>query len=155
MTPHMDIDMGVVIGVGAALVGVGGGIGLIAAVEGAGKRNEAAENAQPCVVCKGELVVPCPVCKGTGQDQFASLVAGVREMSGDETTANAITVDDWDSGPKQVVLFKDILDKYPVKATENVCVNCEGRGVIVCDNCQGTGIQPRFLERFSPDDFMD
>ena len=37
LTPHMDIDMGVVIGVGAALVGVGGGIGLIAAVEGAGK----------------------------------------------------------------------------------------------------------------------
>ena len=28
-------------------------------------------------------------------------------------------------------------------------------GVIVCDNCQGTGIQPRFLERYSPDDFMD
>ena len=57
-------------------------------------------------MCKGELVVPCPVCKGTGTDQFASYVAGVREMAGEETAANAITVDDWDSGPRQVVLFK-------------------------------------------------
>ena len=37
----------------------------------------------------------------------------------------------------------------------NMCISCDGRGVIVCDNCQGTGIQPRFLERYSPDDFMD
>jgi DnaJ-class molecular chaperone len=42
-----------------------------------------------------------------------------------------------------------------VKATANVCQNCDGRGVIVCQNCEGTGIQPRFLERYSPDDFMD
>ena len=64
-------------------------------------------------------------------------------------------VDDWDSGPKAVVMFKEILEKYPIKATTNVCQSCEGRGVVVCDNCEGTGIQPRFLERYSPDDFMD
>lgn len=52
-------------------------------------------------------------------------------------------------------LFKEILDRYPVKATENVCLACDGRGVEVCQNCKGTGIQPRFLERYSPDDFMD
>jgi len=153
--PRMDIDMGTVLGVGAALVGVGGGIGLIAFTENAGKRNDAAENAQPCVVCKGEKVVPCPVCKGTGADQFASLVAGVREAAGEEVASNTVVVDDWADGPKAVELYADILRAYPVKATENVCQNCDGRGVIVCDNCQGSGIQPRFLERFSPDDFMD
>lgn len=52
-------------------------------------------------------------------------------------------------------MFKEILEKYPIKATTNVCQSCEGRGVVVCDNCEGTGIQPRFLERYSPDDFMD
>ncbi len=30
-----------------------------------------------------------------------------------------------------------------------------GRHPVSGDNCQGSGIQPRFLERFSADDFMD
>ena len=51
--------------------------------------------------------------------------------------------------------FVSVLCSDPVKATANVCQNCDGRGVIVCQNCEGTGIQPRFLERYSPDDFMD
>ena len=154
---RMDIDMGTIAGVGAALVGVGGGIGLIAFTENAGKRNEAMENAQPCVECKGEQVVQCPVCRGTGQDEFASYVAGVRAEVGEEeeSKSNVITIDDWDQGERQVEMFKEILDRYPIKATQNVCVNCDGRGVIVCQNCQGTGLQPRFLERYSPDDFMD
>jgi len=153
----LDLDPSYLLGGGALLVGLGGGIGLIAFTENAGKRNDEADNAQPCVVCKGERVVKCPVCDGTGADQFASYVAGVQEMTGekDSMAASTVTVDDWDEGPKQVVMFKEILEKYPVKATENVCVNCDGRGVIVCDNCQGSGIQPRFLERYSPDDFMD
>jgi len=154
----LDIDSSYLLGGGALFVGLGGGIGLIALTENAGKRNEEADNAQPCVVCKGERVVKCPVCDGTGADQFASYVAGVQEMAGEKGDSMAeptVTVDDWDEGPKQVVMFKEILSKYPVKATENVCVNCDGRGVIVCDNCQGSGFQPRFLERYSPDDFMD
>jgi len=155
--PLMDVDMGTIVGVGAALLGVGGGIGLIALTENAGKRNDALESAQPCVVCKGEQVVTCTICKGTGVDQYASLVSGVREMSGGDSSAGASTilVDDWGSGPKAVAMYEEILAKYPIKATENVCQNCDGRGVIVCDNCQGTGLQPRFLERYSPDDFMD
>ena len=153
----LDIDMSTVIGVGAALVGVGGGVGLIAFTENAGKRNDATENAQPCVECKATKVTVCTICKGTGQDQFASYVAGVQEMAGEAggVTESKVVVDDWDSGPKEVVMFKEILDQYPVKVTTNVCQNCDGRGVIVCQNCEGTGIQPRFLERFSPDDFMD
>ena len=35
-TPLMDIDMSTVVGVGAALLGVGGGVGLIAFTENAG-----------------------------------------------------------------------------------------------------------------------
>ena len=154
----IDVDMSTVLGVGAALVGVGGGIGLIAFTENAGKRNDATDNAQPCVECKGLKVTTCTICKGTGQDALASYVANVREAAGEEGGSAAVPtveVDDWESGPKRVTLFEDILSAYPVKVTENICNNCDGRGVIVCDNCQGTGIQPRFLERYSPDDFMD
>jgi hypothetical protein len=154
VAPRMDLDMGTIAGVGAALVGIGGGIGLIAFTENAGKRNDEIVNEQPCVVCKGEKVITCTICAGTGVDQYASLVAGVREEAG-IGSSNKVEIEDWDEGPKQVEMYADILSKYPVKATENVCLNCDGRGVIVCDNCQGTGLQPRFLERFSPDDFMD
>jgi hypothetical protein len=75
-SPSMDIDMGVVAGAGALLVGLGGGIGLIALTENAGKRNEQASNIQPCVVCKGAQVVECTVCRGTGSDPLAQYVAG-------------------------------------------------------------------------------
>ena len=55
-----------------------------------------------------------------------------------------------------VEMFGEILAAYPPKTTgPSACQACDGRGVIVCQNCQGTGIQPRFLERYSPDDFMD
>jgi hypothetical protein len=150
------VDADVLVG-GAVLLGsVGGGIGLIAFTENAGKRNEEAQNAQPCVVCKANLVVDCTICQGTGKDQFASLVKGVQAEIGSEEKSNTVVVDDWDAGPMQVEMYADILSKYPVKVTGNdQCINCDGRGVIVCDNCQGTGIQPRFLERYSPDDFMD
>ena len=75
----LDFDMSYVVGVGALAVGLGGGIALISFTEGAGQRNDEAENAQPCVVCKGVQVTPCTVCNGTGEDQYASLVAGVRD----------------------------------------------------------------------------
>merc|ERR1719231_1110496 len=157
--PRM-VDMDTIVGVGIALAGVGGGVGLIAFTENAGKRNEEAANAQPCVVCSGRQVVDCPICKGEGSDPFAKLVAGVQEMSGEEGAAtqkgSTVVMDDWEAGEIQVEMFKDILSAYPVKVTgESACINCDGRGVIVCDNCQGTGLQPRFLERYSPDDFMD
>jgi len=156
VAPRM-LDMETIGGIAIALAGVGGGIGLIAFTENAGKRNEELESAQPCVVCKGKQVVDCPVCSGTGRDQFAALVAGVRDMTGEDAQpSNVVTVDDWDSGTKQVEMFAEILSRYPPKVTgEGTCINCDGRGVIVCDNCQGTGLQPRFLERYSPDDFMD
>lgn len=38
---------------------------------------------------------------------------------------------------------------------DKVCGYCDGEGRITCFNCNGTGIQPRFLDRLSPDDFMD
>ena len=156
VAPRM-LDMDTIGGVAIALAGVGGGIGLIAFTENAGKRNEEAANQQPCVVCEGKQVVECPVCKGEGRGQFAELVAGVQEFSGEQpTSVSTVTVDDWADGPKQVQMFEEILNRYPQKFTgKGMCINCDGRGVVVCDNCQGTGIQPRFLERYSPDDFMD
>ena len=157
--PAMDIDMNVVVGGATLLVSLGGGVALVAFTENAGKANEARENAQPCVKCLGKKVVTCTICQGTGQDEFAQYVAGVREMAGEEGSSSSgiatTTVDDWEMGERTVEMYGDILKNFPVKATENVCASCDGRGVIVCDNCQGTGIQPRFLERYSPDDFMD
>ena len=153
-----DSTLSSVLGAAAALGGVVAGVGLIAFTENAGERNEETVNEQPCVECKGEKVVSCPVCQGSGVDPLVELVAGVRRaVDGDETStpANVVTVEDWESGPKQVVMYEELLSKYPVKVTKDVCTNCEGRGVVVCDNCQGSGIQPRFLERYSPDDFMD
>lgn len=156
-------DMETIIGVGVTLAGVGGGIGLIILTENAGKRNDDVSNQQTCVECKAVKVKECSLCKGTGTDPFADLVAGVKEMSGDapppppkDGEVDTITIDDWDVGEKKVVMFKDILSGYPVKATDGTpCQRCAGRGVNVCDNCDGSGIQPRYLERYSPDDFMD
>ena len=96
--------MSTVLGLGAAFVGIGGGIGLIAVTENAGKRNDELANDQPCVVCKGVKVVPCTVCQGTGQDQFAQYVAAVQEEAGEvnDSGGSTVLVDDWDSGPKAV-----------------------------------------------------
>merc|ERR1719326_146576 len=155
--PQM-VDMETILGVGIALGGAVGGVGLIVFTENAGKRNEAEANQQPCVVCKGAKVVTCTICKGTGRDPLASYVAGVREMAGEEgssASVSTVTVEDWADGPKTVEIYGEILADYPPKVTEDVCIACDGRGVVVCDNCEGTGIQPRFLERYSPDDFMD
>ena len=148
------VDTETLIGVGVTVLGVGGGIGLIAFTENAGKREAA--NSQTCVDCRGEKVITCTLCKGTGVDPFASLVAGVKEMSGDVSgSGDKILIDDWESGTKEVVMYEEILSQFPVKAAESICATCGGRGVVVCDSCQGSGIQPRFLERYSPDDFMD
>jgi len=147
------IDPALVQGGAAALLGLGTGVGLIVFTEQQGVAEKG--NDQVCVECKGEQVVTCTICGGTGVDKFASLASEVSEARGVATASNVIEVDDWAGGPKTVVMYEDILAKFPIKATENVCLNCEGRGVVVCDNCKGTGIQPKFLERYSPDDFMD
>lgn len=38
---------------------------------------------------------------------------------------------------------------------EELCSFCDGNKTTRCVNCNGSGIQPRFLDRLSPDDFMD
>ena len=48
-----------------------------------GKKNEATENQQVCVTCLGSKVETCSICQGTGEDPYASLVKGVREMTGE------------------------------------------------------------------------
>jgi len=151
----IDIDWTTLLGVGTLILSTGGGIALVAFAENAGKRNEELANDQPCFECKGVKVVDCTICQGSGEDPYASLVAGVREMTGEVGTEEKIVVEDWASGPKEIVMYEEILSKYPPKAVDSPCEACSARGIVVCDNCQGTGIQPRFLERYSPDDFMD
>jgi len=87
------IDMNTVAGVAAGLLGVGGGVALIAFTENAGKANEQRANAQPCVECKGEKVVTCTICDGSGVDPLATLVQGVREATGEAKPANVVTVE--------------------------------------------------------------
>ena len=83
------------------------------------------------------------------------LTENAGKRNDDVSNQQVCVVDDWDAGEKEVVMFSDILADYPVKASDQPCQRCAGRGVNVCDNCDGSGIQPRFLERYSPDDFMD
>lgn len=154
------LDTETIIGVGVTLLGVGGGIGLIVLTENAGKRGESVDGIQICVECKAAKVVPCSLCKGSGTDPFADLVAGVQQMAGDTPPPppekmGKVVIDDWDVGEKEVVMYADVLNSYPVKATDKTCQRCSGRGVTVCDNCDGSGVQPRFLERYSPEDFME
>ncbi|KAK4526862.1 hypothetical protein GAYE_SCF28MG4780 [Galdieria yellowstonensis] len=44
--------------------------------------------------------------------------------------------------------------KNPTDASEQ-CSFCDGVGTTMCSNCAGRGTQPRYLDRFSPEDFMD
>ena len=119
-----EIDFSYVIGIGALVVGLGGGVALIAFTENAGKKNEERSNQQPCVECKSAQVVQCTICRGSGEDALAQYVAGVREMAGEtdgDSSVSTVTVDDWESGPKSVEMYGEILKAYPPKATANLC----------------------------------
>lgn len=122
--PQMiDFDTNTIVGLGAAFVGIFGGVGLIAFTEKAGTRERA--NDQPCVDCQGKQVVTCSICKGTGSDPLASLVAGVREMAG-EDSPEKITVETWDSGPKQIIMYEEVLSRYPIKARPSPLISKQG-----------------------------
>ena len=62
------LDSNTILAVVTALVGLGGGIGLVAWTENQGLRTEQRVNDQPCFDCKGAKEVACAICKGTGQD---------------------------------------------------------------------------------------
>lgn len=62
------VDSNTVIAIVTALLGVGGGIGLVAWTENQGLRTEQRVNDQPCFDCKGSKQVSCGICKGTGLD---------------------------------------------------------------------------------------
>mmetsp|Transcript_127876 Transcript_127876/g.232774 ORF Transcript_127876/g.232774 Transcript_127876/m.232774 type:complete len:247 (+) Transcript_127876:73-813(+) len=155
--PLMEaIDSNSIYTVAALLGGAGVGALLIFLTEQAGVTNEEYENDQPCVECGGKCVERCSLCRGTGVNEFSDKIRQMQKETGQiAVSSNVVTVEDWAEGPQQVMLFEEIFKDYPPKVTENICYACDGRGVVVCENCEGTGIQPRFLERFSPDDFMD
>lgn len=104
------LEQTTLIAVGTALLGLGGGIGLVAWTENQGKRTLQRPNVQKCVECRGQTTIPCTVCAATGENP---------------------------------------LDK------SKYCSYCDGAGRNKCFNCAGSGIQPRFLDRLSPEDFMD
>ena len=150
------IDGSYLLGAATLIAGVGVGGGIIVFTERQGTKS-AGQTRTACVECKGKQVCDCAVCESTGEDPFASLVACVREMAGtDETEGRdgTITVEDWGAGATQVSMYKDILSRYEVKATTNVCQNCAGRGVVVCSNCDGSGIQPLYTDRIDPGAFQ-
>ena len=108
--PPAMLEQATLVAAATVLLGVGGGIGLVAWTERQGKRTETRANAQPCTECRGETTTPCNVCNASGKD--------------------------------------------PLDPTKT-CSYCDGKALIKCFNCAGSGVQPRFLDRLSPEDFMD
>lgn len=104
------VDTNTLLAIGASVLGVGGGVGLLVFYEKQGARTDARQNTQPCTECKGVGETVCEICGGSGKN-----------------------------------VLKD----------DGVCSYCETTGKIRCMNCAGRGIQPRFLDRYGPDDFMD
>lgn len=153
---EMSEEMSSAASIGALVAGLVSGFGIVWYTERAGMANEEDENDQECVDCNGRKVTRCVTCSGTGSFEGADRIreARIAAGKGDESQTVAI-VEDWAEGPQQVKLFEDVFVNWPVKVTENICPACDGRGVRICESCEGTGIQPRFLERFSPEDFMD
>lgn len=74
-SPRMALDSATVTGVGAALLGLGGGVALLVWTESQGKRTEMRGNTQPCAECRGETIVTCTVCNGSGKDPLQKEVA--------------------------------------------------------------------------------
>ena len=68
--PRM-LDQNTILAIGSAVLGIGGGIALVAFTEQQGQRGEVRGNIQPCVECLGETRVTCNVCKGTGRDPLS------------------------------------------------------------------------------------
>lgn len=49
---------------------------------------------------------------------FGATLAGVREASGEIKASNVVKIEDWAEGPKEVVMFEDILSAYPKKVLQ-------------------------------------
>ena len=71
----LGLDTETIVGVSALLVGLGGGVGLIAFTEKQGEATEGRANALPCVECTGRLVVDCTICQGSGEASFFRALA--------------------------------------------------------------------------------
>jgi hypothetical protein len=138
-TPTAAIDSTTLLAVAVSVLGVGGGVGLLMFYERQGVATGERVNTQPCTECRGETLVTCTVCGGDGKNPLSR-----RPADGEaETEGNA---------PARAVASADSL---PGRAPSDACSYCGGEGKVRCFNCAGSGIQPRFLDRLSPDDFMD
>jgi hypothetical protein len=141
----MALDQTTLLSVAVSILGVGGGIGLLAFYEQQGERTNERENTQPCTECKDSIVgrgrTVCEVCGGDGLNPL-------RNSQGGAVVNRASTGIDVDKDG-------NVITGIAADANENDrCSYCDGAGSIVCLNCSGRAIQPRFLDRLSVDDFM-
>lgn len=60
-----------------------------------------------------------------------------------------------DGTGKQACSFCSGTGKMGGTSTTDPCFYCEGVGTTTCSNCDGSGVQPRYLDRLRPEDFMD
>lgn len=129
--PVTAVDSTAIVSIGVSVLGVAAGVGLLIFTEKQGLRTAERENLQPCVDCRGTRVITCKVCRGDGK--------------------NPLT----DQAPQSSEDNPESKKGSSVASKASICSYCEGEGKIRCFNCSGTGIQPRFLDRLSPEDFMD
>jgi hypothetical protein len=114
---------------------------------------------EPCAECKGEKVVMCQVCKGTGamsqvEIQLKKFGGTKEEGESAPVISETIKIETWE-GEEQVVKVGGVMAEFPIIEFDNPCRVCKGKGVLVCRVCEGSGIQPGYLDKLSPEDFMD
>jgi len=66
-----SLDQNTVLAVASAILGIGGGIGLVAFTENQGERSDARGQTMQCVDCFGSGRIECNICKGTGVNPLA------------------------------------------------------------------------------------
>lgn len=125
------------------------------------------EDEDPCFDCTGRGITDCLFCEGTGKSPRAAARAKLGkeiERSAEEIEKlraaapvkerKVTVIEEWD-GTMTEVVEDAVLDDYPIKEFDDPCLKCEGRGVRICTTCDGSGFQPQFMDKFSPEDFMD
>eukprot|EP00871_Galdieria_phlegrea_P004746 jgi/Galph1/5272/GphlegSOOS_G3935.1 len=102
-------------------------------------------------VTQGIVISVLGVCAGIG---FLIWVERQGDRSQQRTNSQPCVVC---NGNKRIAcaICKGTGKNVVAKRLDEVCYICKGAGKVTCNNCAGSGIQPRYLDRYSPEDFMD